>query len=530
MLDLLIANATIVDGTGRDRYPGNVGVRDGVLVEAGPGEDARAVIDATGRVVAPGFIDAHSHGDLVVGEEFARLCKTSQGVTTEIAGQCGLSMAPVNPEYLSMLQGLLTIGAVKFPPGMASWTTFPRYLDYVESVPKTANIKIYVGHSALRIAVMGFANRRATPADLDRMKALLREAMERGALGLSTGLIYTPSCYADTEEIIELAKVIAPYGGIYASHMRNESHDSVKSVNEVLDVGRRAGVPVIISHHKILGKRNWGLQKETLALIENAVREGIRVTCDQYPYACNMTSLAACIPPHYFDKGIGAFSARLTDPTVRKEVRREMEDPASDYDNYYLNAGGWPGVLVCAAPKTPAAEGLSVAAYAEKAGKDPFDAFFEIMAANNGEVTAVYSSMRDADVFDIALAPNTVVGSDGLVRLAGEKGHPRGYGTFPRAICYYVKENKVMTLEECVRRMTSLTAERFGLGTRGAIRPGNAADLVIFDFEALRDGATYAESNLLTEGLDYVIVAGEIVYRDKRLTGAAPGRFLPHGK
>lgn len=530
MLDLLVKNALIVDGTGKEPYQGAVGVANGAIVETTNASEAKTVIDAAGRVVAPGFIDAHSHGDLILGEPFAQLCKTSQGVTTEIAGQCGFSMSPVNPEYLDLLQGLLTVGAVKFPAEMKNWTTYPRYLEYVATVPKSANIKMYVGHSTLRVSVMGFANRKATAEELEKMKALLKEAMECGALGLSTGLIYTPSCYADTEEIVELAKVIAPYGGIYASHMRNESHDSLKSINEVLEVGRKAGVAVCISHHKILGKANWGLQKETLKLIEDAVKEGIRVTCDQYPYACNMTHLSACIPPWHFDKGLSAMAAKLRDPENRKSIRREMEDPKSEYDNYYLNAGGWSGVLVCACPKTPRAEGKYVADYAKELGCDPFDAFFDIMVENNGESTAVYSSMCDEDVFEIALAPNTIVGTDGLTRSAGEKGHPRAYGSFPRAINYYVKENGVMTLEQCIRKMTSLTAARLGLKKKGVIAPGYDADLVVFNPDNLMDKATYSDSCAITEGMDYVIVNGEVVYKDQQFTGVYPGRFIPHTK
>lgn len=528
MLDILIKNATIVDGTGKKPYIGTIGIVDGKIVTNAKDEEAKEIIDANKKTLTPGFIDAHSHGDLILGEDFARLCKTSQGVTTEIGGQCGFSMSPIKPENLKLIQGLLSVGALDFPEDMINWNTFERYLEYADNVPKTANIKMYVGHSTLRVAVMGFANRRATKEELEKMKDLLKNAMENGALGLSTGLIYTPSCYADTDEIVELAKVIQPYGGIYASHMRNESYDSLKSVEEVLEIGRRAGVPVFISHHKICGKSNWGLQKETLKLINDATKEGIRVTCDQYPYACNMTHLNACIPPWYFDKGIAAMAELLKDSNMREKIRREMEDSKTPYDNYYLNAGGWNGVLVSSSPKTPQVEGKFISDYADEIGKDPFDAFFDIMIENNGESSAVYSSMCDEDVFEIALAPNTVVGSDGLTRAPGEKGHPRAYGTFPRAICYYVKENGIMTLEEVIRRMTSMPAERVGLKSKGVIKNGFDADIVIFDYDKLEDKASYTNSCLLTEGIEYVIVNGQVVYKDKKFTGSTPGKVIRH--
>lgn len=528
MIDILIKNVMIVDGTGTPAYRGNVGVFNDKIVKINGNEEAEKVIDGSGLYISPGFIDAHSHGDLILGDECARLCKTSQGVTTEIGGQCGLSAAPVTPENLELVQGQLSVGALRFPKDMVNWTSYKRYLEYADAVPKTANIKSYVGHSTLRIAVMGFENRKPTVEEMEKMKELLKEAMENGAAGFSTGLIYTPCCYAETDEIVELAKVIRPYGGIYASHMRNESYDSVKSVEETIEIGRRAGVPVFISHHKVLGKSNWGLQKQTLALIQKAIDEGIEVTCDQYPYPRNMTHLNACIPPWYFTEGVAKMAELLEDEEIRKKVRKEMEDPESKYDNYYLNAGGWEGVFVSSSPNTPEAVGKTIAEYAKEINKDPFKTFFDIMVKNKGVSSAVYSSMCDEDVFEIALFPHTVVGSDGLTREMGEKGHPRAYGTCPRAICYYHKENNIMSLEEVIKKMTSMPAQRLKLKTKGIIKDGYDADLVIFNYEKLQDRATYTSSNELTDGIEYVIVNGKIVYQDKKLTGINSGRVLRH--
>ena len=528
MLNVLIKNAKIIDGSGSAFYEGNIGIRGDKIVMQPENETAEQVIDAEGRYVCPGFIDAHSHGDLILGTESAHLFKTNQGVTTEVTGQCGLSIAPTNPKYLDLVQHLLSLGTKSFPGDMVHWGTFDRFLEYADKQPKTANVMMYVGHSTLRIAVMGFANRTATEEELEQMKNILRNAMENGAAGFSTGLIYTPSCYADEREIVELAKVIKPYDGIYASHMRNESYDVVASVKETIDVGRKAGVRVDISHHKTLGKSNWGLQKETLRLIHEAQAEGIRVICDQYPYTCNMTHLNACIPPWDFDQGFDVMTKQMKDPAFRDKLRREMEDPETKYDNYYLNAGGWGGVLVSSASATPEAEGLFISQYAQNISKDPWEAFFDLMVANKCAAGGVYSSMCEEDVCEIAMDSYCIVGSDGLTRSWSEKGHPRACGTFPHAITYFVKEKGIISLEKMIRKMTGMTADFLVIKNKGYLRDGYDADLVIFDYNRLQDTATYTNSNALTEGIDYVFVNGQLVYHDKQLTGKYAGRMIRH--
>lgn len=528
MLDLLIQNARIIDGTGAPSYKGSIGVKDGKIVMAQGTEQAAKTIDAAGRCVAPGFIDAHTHGDLILGTEDAHLFKTNQGVTTEMTGQCGLSIAPAVPENLPAVQTLLSMGTTHFPEDMKNWSSFARFLEYADKQPLSANVKMYIGHSSLRIAVMGMANRPATDKELDTMKGILREAMEAGAAGFSTGLIYTPSCYAEEKEIIELAKVIAPFDGIYASHMRDEANFVVDAVKETINVGRQAGVRVDISHHKMLGKPNWGRQKETLRLIHEANDAGIKVICDQYPYTRNMTTLNACIPPWHFSDGFTSMTAKLADPSFRKQLQTEMEDPATAYDNYYLNAGGWGGVYVSSASQTPLAEGRSIAEYAELIGEDPWKAFFDLCVKNNCSTGGVYSSMCDEDVCEIIQDPYCIIGSDALTRTWKEKGHPRASATFPHAINYFVKEKGILTLEQAIHKMTGLTAEYLLIRNKGVIKEGYDADLVIFDFDRLQDTATYANSNSLTEGIDYVFVGGELVYHDKEFTGRYPGRMLRH--
>ncbi len=528
MLDVLIQNARIIDGSGAPSYEGSVGVKDGKLVLCKGNEEAREVIDARGRCVAPGFIDAHSHGDMILGSEDAYLFKTTQGVTTEIEGQCGLSMSPAVPENLAAIQNMLSMGTTFFPDDMKNWSSFKRFLEYADKQPLTANAKAYIGHSSLRIAVMGMENRPSTDKELDAMKGILREAMEAGAAGFSTGLIYTPSCYAEEKEIIELAKVIEPFDGIYASHMRDEANFIVDAVKETINVGRQAGVRVDISHHKMLGKPNWGKQKETLRLIHEANDEGVRVICDQYPFTRNMTTLNACIPPWHFEKGFASMTSKLEDAAFRKQLKAEMEDPKTAYDNYYLNAGGWDGVYVYSAAKTPLAEGKFISDYAEAIDKDPWTAFFDLCVANNCSTGGVYSSMCDEDVCEIIRDPYCIVGSDGLTRSWKEKGHPRASATFPHAITYFVKEKGILTLEQAVHKMTGLTAQYLLIKNKGLIKDGYDADLVIFDYDRLQDTATYDNSNSITEGIDYVFVNGELVYHDKKFTGKYPGRMIRH--
>ena len=530
MLDCLIKHGTIIDGTGKAGYIGSIGIQNGKICDANGTEEAKTIIDATGKIICPGFIDAHSHGDLILGRDFARLAKTSQGVTTEMAGQCGLSAAPINPETMELIQGMLKIGAPDFPDDMINWTTYERYLEYCDSVPKTANIKSLVGHSTLRVAAMGFDNRECTEEELEKMKDLLRDAMEHGAAGLSTGLIYTPSCYATTHEVVELAKVIAPYGGFYASHMRNESDNILEAVEEVLTVGREAGVPVVISHHKVMGKKNWDLQQKTLQLINKAVEEGIQVTCDQYPYTWNQTALNVIVPAWHFDKGVEAMAELLRDPDMRAKIKAEIEDTDAKYDNFYLNAGGWEGVMVTTSPATKEVEGKTIAEYARELDKDPWDTFFDILVDNKGDSSAVFNTMKDQNLFDVITDPNTIVGSDGLTRALNEKGHPRAYATMPRAINYFVRENGVMSLEAIINKMTGLTAQRLGFKSKGILAEGYDADILVIDYDNFYDRATYVSPCELTDGIDYVIVNGEIVWHDKQFTGATPGKIIPHNQ
>ena len=526
MYDFLIQNVSIIDGTGTPAYQGNVAIKDGKIALEPAEPVAGEVIDGEGLSLCPGFIDSHSHGDLILGQEAARLCKVSQGVTTEIAGQCGDTMFPVSeqPERREMLAQLVGSFTEQLPQELPQFTTMERYLGYVSTLPLSCNVKLYVGHASLRIAAMGFEDRVPTPGELNHMKAMLREAMEQGALGMSSGLLYSPSGYADEDELVGLCKVVAEYDGVYASHIRNEAAGVVESVKEAIAVAERAGCRLCISHHKICGKENWGRSVETLRLIHEAIDRGARITFDVYPYTASMSNLNVCLPPAFFSNGPEKMGELLKLPEIRSQLQAEMER----MDGRYRHCGGFDRILVALAPNTPACRGLTVAEYANRIGKDPFDAYFDILVENGHSALAIYFSMDEEELQRIMADENAVVGSDGIVLNLTGPTHPRGFGSFTKAIRYFVKEKKLFTLEEMIHKMTQLPAERFMISNKGVIADGYDADLVLFKRDEIRDCATYQDSNVLSEGIEMVFINGQLVYKDKKLTGAAPGRFIPH--
>lgn len=519
-MDILIRNANIIDGSGKPARRGNVGIEDGKLKLTGLPETAGQVIDASGLTLAPGFIDAHSHGDRILGLEFGDLCKLNQGVTTQVAGNCGNSQAPEAGAYRVVRAGK---SAEDRALNRGLWSS---YADYTDTLEMGLNTALFVGFNTIRIAVMGCTDRKPTASEVAEMQALLKDAMEHGAYGMSSGLAYIPGTYTDTDDVVEIAKVMAPYGGIYATHMRNESFDLVRSVEEAVEIGRRAGVAVNISHFKAMGRSNWGSVQKAIDVIEKARAEGLKVTVDQYPYNCSMTQLYPSMPPWYFTEGVAKVVKLIEDPAMRSKIRREMEDPTTPYENLYLNAGGFSGITACGAPATPEAEGKTIEELAALWGKEPFDAFFDLLIANQGIVPAVYHSIGDEDILKIIQLPYAMVGSDGVVRSATEKVHPRGWGAMVRAINLFTKEHPILSLEEVIRKMTGLTAETFGLKGKGRIAEGYDADLVLFDYDRLEDRATYQDPTALAGGVESVFVSGKIVYRNGALTGDKPGKLM----
>ena len=530
MYDLLIKNASVIDGTGAPAFAAAVACEGGKLKVLPADTDAQAaqVIDATGLTLTPGFIDPHSHGDVPLGKAFNSISKLNQGITTHVTGQCGFSMFPVNPETLDLMQAGMAIFTDTFPEEMVTFTSMENYLKYVNTLKLPENVKFNVGHVSLRIAAMGFDNRKPTEAELQKMKDMLAEAMEHGAIGMSTGLIYIPSVYSDVDEIAELCKVIAKYDGLYTTHMRNEGDDVLKSIDETIEVGRRSGCRVHISHLKACGRQNWGKSKEIIEKIEAAHAEGIRVTADQYPYIASMTHLNTTIPPKYFTKGTAGMVEIIKDPAMRAQIRDEIVNGKVKFENQYLNCGGFDGIFVSSCAATPEYEGMTIGDAARKHNMDAFDLFFDLLIRNEGVASAIYFCIGQDDVFNLIRHPSVIPGTDGIVKSEKEKAHPRAYGTMTRTLNYFVKENKVLPLEQMIHKITGLAAEMTMIDTKGIIADGKDADLVLFNYETVRDTADFIDSSALSEGIEYVIVGGEVVYKDKQLTGATPGKVVLH--
>jgi len=530
--DLLIRNARIVNGLGTPWFRGAVSVARGRIAAVGP-EAAHAgaaeVIDAQDRFLAPGFIDMHTHSDFDLLRSPDALGKLRQGVTTQAIGHCGYSAAPVCDEHLPLLDAYAGFLKAGVEPQW-TWRSFAQWLARLEALPLGANVASFVGHGTLRIAVMGFSDQPASPGQLAAMRELAAGCMAEGAVGMTSGLIYAPGIYADTDELVEVARGLAPLGGLYESHMRNESDDVVASVAELIEVGRRAGVAAQISHHKACGMQNYGLVGQTLALVDQARANGQDVTLNFYPYDAASTTLRAILPAWVQEGGIGALAGRLADPAVRERLRAEIESGPGGWDNYYRNSGGAQGVILLFFPKTPQYEGRTLAEAAADMGRHPLDAAFDLIVRNQGEDTCAYKMISEDDMERIMRHPASIVASDSIPCAPGGKSHPRLSGTFPRVLDRYVRQRGVLSLEEAVRKMSAMPAQRMGLYDRGIIAPGLAADMVLLDMDRLRDTATFANPAAAPAGIDCVVVGGAVCMRDGQPTGARPGRVLRPGR
>ncbi len=521
--DILIKNGRIVDGTGNPWFKADLGIKDGKIVKIGriQKNEAEYIINAKNLVVAPGFIDMHSHDELIFFKDTLNKPKLSQGVTTVVTGNCGLSVAPVNEETLDILKSYTGILGedVEF-----AWRSYKEFLKNLEGINGIGtNFVGLIGHGTLRIAVMGMEARDPTKEELEEMKRLLAQSMEEGAFGMSTGLIYPPGVYSKTEELIELSKVVAQYGGFYASHMRDEGDRVVEAVREAIRIGREAGVPVEISHHKTAGKRNWGRSKETLKLIEEARDEGIDVTVDAYPYTAGSTYLASLLPPWAHEGGEEKLKERCRDPETRLEMKKFIEEK-EDWQNFIKEAG-WENIVVTYSPNFPEIVGKNLGEISKLWNKDPFDALFDILSEDGTRADMIIFMMNEEDIERILSKPFTMIGTDGLDTGEGNP-HPRTYGTFPRVLRFYVREKKVITLEDAIRKMTSLPAQKLGLKDRGLLREGFWADIVIFDPKTIRDKATYDNPRATPEGIEYVIVNGVVSVEKGELTGEKGGKVL----
>jgi len=528
MLDLKIEGGLVVDGTGAPGTRADVGVRDERIVALGDlsREPAGRTLHAAGKVVAPGFIDMHSHSDWRLWVNRRAESKVRQGVTLEVVGNCGFSPAPVTAERREELRGF----ALYLPEGFEfRWGSVGEYLDALDAEGLAVNVVQLVGHGALRIAAMGFARRPPTAAELATMQRLLEDGLRAGAWGLSTGLIYAPGSYAATEELVALARVAARGRAIYASHVRGEGATLLPAVEEAIRIGRETGIPVQVSHLKAAGRPHWGRVADALARIDRAAAEGLDVHADCYPYTASSTTLRALLPDSALDGGLAGLLGRLADPAARAALREALERPAEGPS--LLDRVGWEQIMVAWAPGRPEAEGRSLAALAAATGVTPAEAALDVLAATAGRAAVVLFQLDEADVRRALAHPRVMIGSDGSAlapygELGRGKPHPRSYGTFPRVLGEYVREQRVLTLEQAVHKMTGLPARRLGLRDRGVLRVGAVADLVVFDPRRVADRATYADPHRYPVGVEHVLVNGRLVIRDGEHTGSLPGRLL----
>ena len=527
--DVVIQHGRIVDGTGSPWYSGDIGIRQGRIAAIGnlTGATARRTIDARGMVVAPGFIDMLGQSELTILVNPHLPSKIYQGITTEITGE-GSSVAPVNDAILKADR----VGYEHYGIN-PDWRTFHEYFARLEKQGMGINLASYVGATQVRRMVLGDDDRAPNATELERMQTLVRDAMRDGAVGVSTALQYAPAPYASTEELIALAAEAAKFGGIYATHMRSEADAIIPAVDEAVRIGREARIPVEIWHLKTAGKANWGRMPEVIAHIQQARDSGVDITADTYAYPAGFNPFSAIIPPGAHDGGDAKLIERLKDPVIRARIRREMETPGGHWENEWQEVTGPESILVGAVanPKLLPLQGKTVAEIARLWGKDPFDTIFDLLIEDHAYTNVALFIMSEPDIA-LALAQPWVsicndsegTAPDGL--LGKEHPHPRAYGTFPRILRKYVREEKKLTLPDAIRKFSALPAQRMRLTDRGVLKEGMWADVVVFDPETIRDLATFENPNQLSEGMRFVLVNGIPVIEEGKMTNALPGKVL----
>ncbi len=529
--DVLIRNGRIIDGSGNPWVSGDVAIRGDRIVAIGKleGAQSKRVIDASGMVVSPGFIDMLGQSEFALLIDNRSLSKLSQGITTEITGE-GASAAPQNALTLAQLQPGLDQYHLK-----VDWSSLAEYFARLEKTGTPINIGTYVGAAQIREAVLGDDDRVPTPDELEKMKALVAQAMQDGAFGISTALIYPPGHYAKTEELIELAKVAGQYGGIYASHMRSEGQSETAAVEEALRIGREAHLPVEIFHLKVIGKPRWGTMPKIVGMIQRARDAGQDVSADMYPYVAGGTALASSLPPWVADGGVTKLLERLKDPSIRARIIQEMASEHPNWENLYLGSGGASGILVSGIvnPDLKKYDGKTLAEIATAEKKPPLDTLFDLVLADKAQTGALYFIANEQDLQYGLKQPWTSIGLDASeLSLDGplfeEHSHPRAFGSMPRFLGHYVRDQHLLPLEQAIRKITSLPAQRERLRDRGLLKDGYFADITIFDPATIQDKATYEHSTELSQGVKYVFVNGQLEYDDGQLTGTKAGHVL-HG-
>jgi N-acyl-D-amino-acid deacylase len=530
--DLIIEHGRVIDGTGAPWYAADIGIRSGRIAAIGRLDQASAKrrIDAGGRVVAPGFIDMLGQSELTILVDPKVPSKVFQGITTEITGE-GESIAPINEAIARENAKAFEHYGIK-----RDWSDFTGYFAHVERQGMGINLASYVGATTVREMVIGYGDRAPTPAELEQMQRLVAQAMRQGAVGVSSALEYAPAPYASTEELIALSRTAAEYGGIYATHMRSEQEAIMTALEETIRIGREAHIPVEIWHLKAGGVKNFGLMPEIVARIERARASGVDIAADTYAYPAWFNDLSAFIPPWAHDGGKAKLIERLKDPGVRARIKKELATPATDWDNEWQSVPGPEAVQIAtvANPKLLDIQGKTLADIAKARGTDPMDALFDILIEDDAQTAVAVFAMSESDIELAAVQPwvsfcNDSSGTSPEGPLAKEFPHPRAYGTFPRVLRRYVREERRMRLEEAIRKFTSLPASRLRLADRGVIKTGLWADIVVFDPETITDRSTFSAPNQLSVGMQWVLVNGVPVIADGAATGATPGHVLRGG-
>lgn len=523
--DLVIKKGIVVDGSGSPPFRADIGISDDRIESIGDlsGEKADLVIDASGMVVSPGFIDIHNHSDITIFEVPTADNYILQGATTIVVGNCGSSPAPLTD--VNFEEEVKWIKK-EHPDVEVRWRSFSEYIKALDELKPSINIAPLVGHGTIRSAVLGFGPEKPSEKDMELMKELTREAMEAGAFGVSTGLIYIPGTFATTEEIVEIAKVSALYGGIYSTHMRNEGVRLLDSIYETISIGLKAGISVEISHLKASGKPSWGKVVAALKVIEDYVSRGFDISADAYPYPAASTSLSTLLPKEIRGASSEEILRKLKDPNIVREIKEKLGEAV--FEERYIS---WSDIMISYSPKHREFEGMRLDKIAESLGVDPVEAVVKILLDDELATGMVTFTMREDDVRTVISHPLVAIGSDGSIGKFGVgKPHPRRYGTFPRVIAKYVREEKVLTLQEAIRKMTSLPARKLRLWDRGLIRPGFKADLVIFNYYSIEDTATYENPHSYPRGIRYVIVNGKIaVDGGKLVSSVRAGKVLRRG-
>jgi N-acyl-D-amino-acid deacylase len=530
--DLIIKNSRIIDGTGNPYYLADIGISQGEIVRIDRGLDrsgSKKVIDADGLTVSPGFFDAHSHDDAYVLLHPCCDDKILQGVTTDVIGNCGLSIGPISEDHHIEIRNMLQVLAGgQVPKDVWGIKSFNDFLKKLEEVKPGINLLPLVGHGTVRAAAMGMEKRSPTETELNEMKMLTIEAMKAGAFGLSTALILAPASFSQTEEVIELAKCVGKYKGIFAVHLRSESDWELEAIEEALRIGREAGVPIEISHHKVAGRQNWGKSVQTLKMFEKARTSGMVVTCDQYPYSAASLFLAAALPPFMQEGGPEVYAEKLKSPDVRRDVIVQIETGNNNQWENLIKNCGFEGIVIASSKNHDNYVGKSLAEIAEMKNENPYDVFFDLVVEEKASTTVILWMMDDEDVKRIMKNTLTMIGSDGLPCFGHNKCHPRMTGTFPRVLGSYVREQGLLTLEEAIRKMTSLPAQTFGVKKKGLLKEGFDADLVVFDPETILDMSTFENSVQKPEGIHWVLVNGEVAVENGQVTGVTSGQVLRH--